>query len=376
MPRRCPAPVSPFMRTITVFDDSDPLCLVSGTKLAPVTVGYETYGALDGDRSNAVFICHALTGDSHPAAHAPGDCPGWWERMVGPGKPVDTDRFFVVCANVLGGCAGTTGPWSTGPTGCTFGTDFPQVDIADLVATHRGLLARLGITRLRAVLGGSLGAMQVLEWLLSAPDDAKSFLVIAGSARQSADNLAWNAVARAAIRSDARFLGGRYAPGAGPSSGLGLARMIGHLTYVSEELLEQKFGRQLRSSGRSDQPAIIGPFAVESYLEYQATKLVDRFDANSYLYLSSAMDRFDAFADGRLPALSRSWPQVHLFSFESDRLFGRSHSQFIQARLAAAGRPAQHHHDTTATAGHDAFLLGVAPYLRAVDQVLSSSADS
>lgn len=370
MPCWCPAPVSPFMRVMTVFDDDDPLCLVSGTKLAPVSVGYETYGALNADRSNAVFICHALTGDSHPAAHAPGDRPGWWEHMVGPGKPVDTGRFFVICANVLGGCAGTTGPWSAGPAGEPYGTDFPQLDIGDLVAAHRGLLARLGIPRLHAVLGGSLGAMQVLEWLLSAPDDASSFLIIAGTARQSADNLAWNAVARAAIRSDAGFCGGRYAPGAGPRSGLGLARMVGHLTYLSPELLEQKFGREPRRTAAGGQPEIVGPFAVEGYLEHQASKLTDRFDANSYLYLTSAMDRFDAFAGGRGPAPSQSWPDIHLFSFESDRLYGREHSQFIQSCLAAAGRAARHHHDTTASAGHDAFLLSVVPYLRAVARIL------
>jgi homoserine O-acetyltransferase len=367
----CPAPLSPHVRRATLFSAAGPLALACGATLGPITVAYETYGRLDSSASNAVFICHALTGDSHPAPHGPGDLPGWWEHMVGPGRPVDTSKFFVVCANVLGGCAGTTGPWSPGPTGRPYGPDFPPLGIADLVAVHRALLAHLGVGKLHAVLGGSLGGMQVLEWLLSAPADAKSFLIIAGTARHSAENLAWNAVARAAIRSDERFLGGRYAPSAGPAAGLGLARMVAHLTYVCEELLELKFGREPRAGAAGGSPVIVGPFAVEGYLEHQAAKLAGRFDANSYLYLTSAMDRFDAFAGGRRPAARPPWPDVHLFSFESDRLYGQAHSQVIRANLAAAGLPAAHHHDTTASIGHDAFLLNVPGYLKIAEEILN-----
>lgn len=361
---------SQYVRTATLFDESRPLVLESAATLAPVTVAYETYGTLDHDRSNAVVVCHALTGDAHPAAHGPGDRPGWWERMVGPGRPVDTDRYFVVCANVLGGCAGTTGPSSPGSGGRPYGPDFPVFTIGDLVTVHRALLAGLGITRLRAVIGGSLGGMQALEWLLRAPDDAADFLVIAATARPSAENLAWNAVARAAIRDDPAFRGGRYEPDAGPAAGLGIARMVGHLTYVSEELLAEKFGRAPREPPGPGSPVVTGPFAVESYLEYQAAKLVDRFDANSYLYLTSAMDRFDCLAGGRRLASCRSRPAAHLFSFASDRLYGPAHSRHIHATLAALGVPAWHHRDRTAVAGHDSFLLDVPPFLDRVAAVL------
>lgn len=364
--------VSPgrYVQTITLFADANPLVLASGQVLAPVTVAYETYGALNDDRSNAILICHALTGDSHPAAHHPGDRPGWWQHMVGSGRPVDTDRYFVICPNLLGGCAGTTGPSSSGPDGRPWGPDFPRIEIADMVTVHRALLAELGIDRLRAVLGGSLGGMQVLEWLLRAPDGAADFLIIAGTARHSAENLAWNAVARAAIRSDRRFQKGRYSADAGPESGLGLARMVAHLTYLSEDHLERKFGRTPRATNGQGWSVTTGPFSVESYLEHQAARLVDRFDANSYLYLISAMDGFDAFANGRELPPFRSRPGVYLFSFDSDRLYGSHHSRYIQANLAALGLPAEHHQDHSSACGHDAFLLDVAPFLRQVAEIL------
>lgn len=362
-PPRPPAPLSRHVRTATLFDHDRPLELASGATLAPVTVAYETYGVLDDDRSNAIVVCHALTGDSHPAAHDPDDLAGWWEHLVGPGRPVDTERYFVVCANVLGGCAGTTGPWSVGP-------GFPPVEVGDLVTVQRALLAHLGIARPRAVVGGSLGGMQVLEWLLRAPDDAADFLIIAATARPSADNLAWNAVARAAIRSDPRFRDGRYRAGAGPAAGLGLARMIGHLTYLSEEQLKRKFGRTPRVPAGRGSPVTTGPFAVEGYLEHQAAKLVGRFDANSYLHLTSAMDRFDAFAGDRTVASPARAPGVHLFSFASDRLYGPAHSRHIQAGLARLGITAHHHEDDTTVAGHDAFLLEVPTFLRRVSAVL------
>lgn len=373
--RRRPAP-SPrvadgHVRTVVLFDDANPLELASGRTLAPVTVAYETYGELNDDRSNAIFVCHALTGDSHPAAHHPDDRPGWWRDMVGPGCPVDTDRHFVVCANVLAGCSGTTGPTSPGPDGTPWGPDFPAIGITDMVTVHRALLAELGVERLRAVIGGSLGGMQVLEWLLRAPDDAEDFVIAAGTARHTAENLAWNAVARTAIRSDPEFRAGRYPPGGGPAAGLGTARMVGHLTYVSEDLLARKFGRERRAGDGTSPTAATGPFAVEGYLEHQAASLVDRFDANSYLCLMNAMDSFDAFADDRPCAPFRRRPGVHLFSFDSDRLYGPDHARYIQANLAARGLPAEHHQDHTTDRGHDAFLLHVPSYLDGVAEVLA-----
>lgn len=369
-------PASPgcSVQTITLFDEANPLVLTSGQLLAPVTVAYETYGSLNDDWSNAIFICHALTGDSHPAAHHPDDRPGWWRRMVGSGCPVDTDRYFVICANVLGGCAGSTGPSSSRPDGTRWGPDFPEIEIADIVAVHRALLAELRINRLHAVMGGSLGGMLTLEWLLCAPDDAANFLIIAGTARHSAENLAWNSVARAAIRSDRRFQDGRYSADAAPNSGLGVARMVGHLTYLSEDLLEQKFGRTPRVTNGHSPSVVTGPFSVESYLEHQADSLTGRFDANSYLYLISAMDSFDAFAEGRELHRFQLRPNVYLFSFESDRLYGPHHSRHIQAGLAALGFPAEHYRDSTSMFGHDAFLLDVAPFLRQVAEILGRDA--
>lgn len=365
MTRNCPAPLSVHAETVTLFPPGRPLRLENGGELTDVQVAYETYGSPDPHFPNTVFVCHALTGDSHPARHAPGDLPGWWEPVVGPGKAIDTERFHVVCANVLGGCAGTAGPWSQGPDGVPFATGFPEVTVADMVAVHRELLGHLGIGSLLAVVGGSLGGMQALDWLLRFPGDAAVFALIATTAQLSADNLAFNAIARAAIRADPDFADGRYAEaGSIPAAGLGIARMIGHLTYMSEPSLESKFGRTPRRRTEADpRPAAVrGGFEVERYLEYQADKLVDRFDANTYLYLTSAMDRFDPFADSPQPS---TWPipEVYVHSFASDRLFGLEHSLQLRQRLLLAGMPSTHCHHTSSTAGHDSFLLEVPEYL-------------
>ena len=363
-----PAPTSGHLRTITLFPPERPLLLESGATLTAVQVAYETWGSPDGP---AVFVCHALTGDSHVTAHDPTDRPGWWESMVGPGCPVDTDVYRVVCANVLGGCAGTTGPWSRAGDGARIGAGFPPVTIADMVAVHRELLAALGIRRLHAVIGGSLGGMQVLEWLMRRPDDASIFLPIAASGRLSADNLAFNAVARAAIRSDPDFADGHYRDDAPPERGLGLARMIGHLTYLSPQALHRKAGRDVQPGPQVGNPAIRGPFAVERYLEHQARKLVQRFDANTYLYLTAAMDAFDAFATP-VAAPAEQPPAVHLVSFAADRLFGGEHSQAIRAELTSRGIAASHYHDELSTVGHDAFLLDVPGYQEEVRRCLDA----
>lgn len=373
---------------VTLFEAHRPLRLESGGTLAGIPVAFERYGPPPAPSgANTVFICHALTGDSHVARHDQADAPGWWDTMVGPGRPIDTNRFHVVCANVLGGCAGTLGPAPEDADRSTM-DPFPQVTVADMVAVHRRLLAHLGIRRLHAVVGGSLGGMQALEWLLRHPRDARRYGLIATSARHTADNLAFNAIARVAIRSDPKFREGRYPAGDAPHDGLGIARMIGHMTYMSAQSLETKFGRHLSpptaapssaetgvAGGAEDSfaaaSAAWGPFSVERYLEHQADKLVARFDANSYLSLTSAMDRFDAFATPCGPVTSAE-PDVHVVSFRSDRLFGIDHSHHIIERLAESGVACTHFHEETAEHGHDAFLMEVPGYLDSVAKWLAA----
>jgi homoserine O-acetyltransferase len=353
-----PGPVSRHLRTMRLFPAARPLRLECGGELSGIQVGYEIYGPADGE---TVFVCHALTGDAHVAAHDRRDSPGWWDCMVGPGRPVDTDRFRVICANVLGGCAGTTGPWSPVGGGRRLGAAFPDVSVADMVGVHRALLAELGIRRLHAVIGGSLGGMQVLHWLLAHPREARMFLPIATSARLSADNLAFNAVARAAIHADPLFAGGHYRPDATPDTGLGIARMVGHLTYLSPQSLNAKCAGP--DTARS----------VQRYLDHQARKLTRRFDANTYLRLTAAMDTFDPFGAPPPARAGVPAPAVHLFSFATDRLFGVEHSRSIRSALADRGIAATHYHDGSSQIGHDAFLLDVPGYLREVDRHLSSA---
>ncbi|MEU0600372.1 homoserine O-acetyltransferase [Streptomyces sp. NPDC006393] len=366
--------VSRHVERAVLFGADRPLRLRSGRTLTDVHVAYERFGPPDPSGERTVFVCHALTGDSHVTRHHSDDRPGWWEAMVGPHRPIDTRRFHVVCANVLGGCAGTTGPapdprWPAR-------APFPQIEVADMVTVHRELLRRLGVPlRLYAVVGGSLGGMQALEWLLRHPRDAGRFGLIATSARLSADNLAQNAVARAAILADPRFRGGRYPACDPPVTGLGIARMVGHLTYMSQESLEAKFGRDLSPGreGRSAPYTLPGPYAVERYLEHQAHKLTKRFDANSYLCLTAAMDRFDPFAEPH-DDIAAADPDVCVLSFRSDRLFGLDHSRFIAERLLKAGVRCAHVHEESSRHGHDAFLKDVPAYLDAMARWLGTRA--
>lgn len=372
-----PAPLSRHLKTVTLFTARHPLVLESGRSLSHVRVAYEEYGTPSPHRDNTVFVCHALTGDSHPARHDPDDIPGWWDVMVGPGRPIDTDAYHVVSANVLGGCAGTTGPLSPGETGRPLGPDFPEITVGDMVTVHRALLARLGVERLHSVVGGSLGGMQALEWLLRHPGDARRFVLIGTAACLTADGLAAHAVGRAAIRSDPRFNGGRYAEpsspvASGPRDGLGIARMVAHLTYMSPESLQTKFGRVVQPGREPGGPAH-GRYAIERYLEHQARKFVDRFDANSYLHLTAAMDRFNAF-DRPHAVTPQDDPAVHVFSFASDRLFGHDVTTALLTQLAATGLTTiTHYRDTTSPAGHDAFLLDVPGYLREMSTLLAPS---
>jgi len=366
-------------RTLRVFDPSRPLELAGGTRLSPVDVAFETYGTLNADRSNAVFVCHALTGDAHAAGlHEGATRPGWWDNLIGPGKPLDTDRFFVVCANLLGGCQGTTGPSSKNSrTGRAYGLEFPLLTVADLVEVHRGLLRELGITRLLAAIGGSLGGMQVLHWGLRHPEEVANAIVIAASSRLTAQNIAFSAVARRAIMADPHFSGGDYASrGTNPDVGLAIARMMAHITYLSEDALTEKFGREPHTT--RTRPGFGIDFAVESYLDHQGQVFLERFDALSYLYLSRVMDYFDPFAEPDALAAVRERPVNWLVaSFDTDWRFGTAHSRRIVRRLERAGQPVSFR-EISSPSGHDSFLMPVPAYhatLRAfLDRALSEAA--
>lgn len=322
----------------------------------PIDVAYETYGTLNADGSNAVVICHALTGDAHAAGwHEGSRSPGWWDNLIGPGKPLDTTKFFVISSNLLGGCQGTTGPSSIDPaTGETYGLSFPLLAIEDFVEVHRALVKHLGIGKLLAVVGGSMGGMQTLEWSLRYPDELAHAAVIAASSRLTAQNIAFSAVARRAIMDDPDFCEGNYAArGASPDVGLSIARMMAHITYLSEDAFTEKFGR-LPQNGQQA-PGFGIDFAVESYLDHQAEVFIGRFDALSYLYLTRVMDYFDPFATHALPR--RDNPVRYLvLSFDSDWRFSSDHSRRMVRRLESACYPVTYR-DIASPYGHDSFLL-------------------
>jgi homoserine O-acetyltransferase len=354
---------------VVLFGEDDPLVLESGARLAQVEVAYETYGELNAQRTNAVFVCHALTGDANAAGHHGNPArPGWWDNIIGPGRPLDTDRLFVISANVLGGCKGTTGPGSTDPaTGRPYGLRFPQLSVGDLVTVHRALVRHLGITRLLAAIGGSLGGMQALQWALDHPGEMDGALVVAASARLSAQNIAFSAVAREAIMRDPDFAGGDYyCCDSGPDRGLALARMIGHITYLSEQSMREKFGRRIQDA---DEPryGFEVDFQVESYLHYQGQSFVERFDANTYLYLTRAMDYYDPFGDPVATArkLARVDTRFLVLSFDSDWRFSTEHAREIVRTLAAARVPVTFR-EISAPHGHDSFLMPVPEYHRTV----------
>lgn len=347
--------ITPASQRVLLFDEQDPLVLASGESLAHVEVAFETWGTLDDDASNAVFICHALTGDAHAT--------DWWRSMVGPGRPVDTDRFFVICPNLLGGCAGTTGPRSINPaTGERHGLDFPLLHVSDLVAVHRRLIAHLGVRRLHAAVGGSLGGMQVLQWALDASHEIDRAVVVAASSRLTAQNIAFSAVARSSIMSDPDFLDGRYEDGAGPRRGMAVARMMAHITYVSDTSLETKFGRS--PQGEQHSPGFGVDFAVESYLDHQGKTFLERFDALSYLYLSRVMDYFDPFADPHaLDAVDET--RFLVVSFDSDWRFDTRQSERIAETLRRAGITTEFR-EVASPHGHDSFLMDADEYMDAV----------
>jgi len=338
-----------------------PLALDAGRGLAPWTIAYMTYGTLNAERSNAVLICHALTGDQFAASDSPiTGKPGWWLTMVGPGKPIDTDRFFVICTNVMGGCMGTSGPSDIDPaTGKPYGLSFPLVTIRDMVRAQAMLLDALGIEQLLCVTGGSMGGMQVLQWAASYPERVFSAMPMATAARHSAQNIAFHEVGRQAIMADLDWCGGAYQiEGKQPSKGLAVARMAAHITYLSEPALQRKFGRNLQN--RAEISFQFAPdFQVESYLHHQGSSFVDRFDANSYLYITRAMDYFDLAADygGVLAEAFRGTKtKFCIASFTSDWLFPSAENKRIAHALNAAGATVSFV-DIVTDKGHDSFLL-------------------
>lgn len=338
----------------------EPLRLESGATLAPLSLAYEVYGELDRDRRNAILIFHALSGDAHVAGrHHPSDRkPGWWDAMVGPGKAFDTDRYFVICANIPGGCQGSTGPRSIDPrTGERYNLRFPVLTIGDMVRAQARLLDLLGIEQLAAAVGGSMGGMQALEFAVAQPERVRLAVLLATTARSSAQAIAFSMIGRRAIMSDPRWREGDYPDDDPPADGLAVARMIGHMTYLSDERLEWRFDRQLQE-GSGLRYTLDREFAVESYLEHQGRSFVDRFDANSYLYITKAMDYWDLTRPhgSLVSAFRQARARFLLASFSSDWLYPPSESEAMVAALEAAGREVEYH-ALTSPLGHDAFLL-------------------
>jgi homoserine O-acetyltransferase/O-succinyltransferase len=352
-------------QSATLFAPPNPLVLANSRRLGPITVAYETYGELSPRRDNAIFICHALTGDAHAAGYRSQDDlaarkAGWWDGFIGPGKGLDTDKYFVICANVLGGCQGTTGPSSICPeTGEPWGRDFPVITVEDIVRVHAELVRSLGIERLLAAVGGSLGGMQVLEWAVRFPEQIAAAIVLASSARLSAQGIGFNNVGRAAITFDPHYNNGDYYGGAGPRDGLALARMVAHITYLSEESIEHKFGRKLQNASDLTFDLIKEiEFQIESYLHYQGRRFVDRFDANSYIYLTKTMDFFDLEKGyGSLnAAFAKAAARFLVVSYDSDWLYPTPQSKEIVQSLVSTGKHVSFI-ELHSAKGHDAFLI-------------------
>jgi homoserine O-acetyltransferase len=360
------------------FPASAPLKLEGGGALAPFQVAYQTYGALNAERSNAILVCHALTGDQHVAnVHPVTEKPGWWDLMIGPGKPVDTDRFFVICSNIIGGCMGSSGPGSTNPaTGKPYGTDFPVITIGDMVEAQVRLVDHLGIASLFCVIGGSMGGMQVLEWVARHGERVFTAIPIATAARHTAQNIAFHEVGRQAVMADPDWCEGHYLRhGKLPRKGLAVARMAAHITYLSEQALHEKFGRNLQARDRKTF-SFDADFQVESYLRYQGKGFVERFDANSYLYITRAMDYFDLAAahDGKLAnAFRGTGTHFCCVSFTSDWLYPtRENRAIVQALNSVAANVS--FVEVESDRGHDAFLLDEPVLFRAVSGFLNAAA--
>ncbi|WP_244406266.1 homoserine O-acetyltransferase MetX [Methylocella silvestris] len=350
----------------------------SGGRLNQWTIAYQTYGELNAAKSNAILVCHALTGDQHVAnAHPVTGKPGWWSTMVGPGRPIDTDRYFVICSNVIGGCMGTTGPASLNPqTGRPYGLELPIVTIRDMVRAQAMLIDHLGVDTLFCVVGGSMGGMQVLQWVASFPERVFSAMPIATAAKHSSQNIAFHEVGRQAVMADPDWRKGRYLEeGVIPTKGLAVARMAAHITYLSDEALQSKFGRKLQDR---DAPTFSfdAEFQIENYLRYQGSSFVDRFDPNSYLYVTRACDYFDLAADYD-GSLARAFQGVKarfcVVSFNSDWLYPTAASRAIVHALNAGGASVSFV-DIETDRGHDAFLLDLPEFIATSQGFLDSAA--
>jgi homoserine O-acetyltransferase len=360
-------------RKFTFGDNGDALILESGHSLEPVDIVYETYGTPNADRSNAILICHALSGDHHAAGyHDPHDrYTGWWDKMIGPGRAFDTDRFWLICANIIGGCKGSTGPVSINPaSGKPFGLDFPVVTIGDMVEAQRRLIDHLGIKQLYSIAGGSMGGFQVMEWALRFPGRVRSAICIASAARLSTQAIAFNAVGRCAITRDPDWNNGQYTE-KGPEQGLAIARMVGHITYLSQMLLDTKFGRKLQSADRLSYN-FSSEFAIESYLNYKGSAFTQRFDANSYLYITKAMDYFDiARSYGPLKEAFAMAEAKYLFvTYSTDWLFPTAQSKEMVRALLGNGKPVSFI-EIDSPYGHDAFLVEEEKLAQAISGFLS-----
>ncbi len=339
----------------------DELTLQSGEKIGPVTIAFETYGKLDESGTNAILVCHALSGSAHAAGYHSADDKnaGWWDWYIGPGRAFDTDRYFVVCSNIIGGCTGSTGPASVNPeTGRPYGMAFPVITVADMVRAQHSLVKHLGIKKLLAVAGGSMGGMQALQWTISYPDEVESCIAIATSASLSAQGIAFNEVGRQAIFNDPNWNNGDYYDGRIPGDGLSLARMIGHITYLSEKHMHEKFGRNFQRQGMQ---AVKGSseFMVESYLHHQGIKFVERFDANTYIYITKAIDFFDLkeeYGGSLVNAFENVEANYLVASFTSDWLYPSDNSKEIVRALRVNGKNVNYT-DIETDNGHDSFLL-------------------
>ncbi len=337
----------------------DALKLECGEKFGPVSLAYETYGVLNKDKSNAVLITHALSGDAHAAGVYDGqDNPGWWDEFIGPAKAFDTDKYFVICSNVLGGCKGSTGPASINPkTAKPYALDFPLITINDIVNAQKRLIDHLGIEKLLSVVGGSMGGQQVLSWLVNYPQSLRSVVPIATTIKHSPQQIAFNEVGRQAIMADAHWKSGNYYEGPAPSKGLAVARMIGHITYMSDTSMAEKFGRAKKDVGETFK--FTADFEVEGYLRYRGDNFVKRFDANSYLYITKAMDNFDASGGRRFEdVLEGTKVKVLVISFKSDWLYPAYQSKEIVKACKLSGVETTYC-EIDSTYGHDAFLLEV-----------------
>jgi homoserine O-acetyltransferase/O-succinyltransferase len=359
-PSQPPGSVGMVRRQYAHFDES--LALRSGHKLEGFTLAYETYGTLNRERTNAILICHALSGDAHVAGYHsddPDEKPGWWDEAVGPNKMFDTNRYFVICSNVIGGCQGSSGPSSLAADGKPYGLRFPFVTVKDMVAAQARLLDRLSIHKLLSVAGGSMGGMQALQWAVDYPKRVGSVLFLASTARSSAQNIAFNEIGRQAIYADPNWNNGDYYDGPAPAGGLAVARMVGHITYMSEHSLEEKFGRRLQNEVDLNY-SFDTDFSVESYLKYQGQKFVERFDANSYLYITKALDYYDV-ADGygsMEAALRQTSCPFLVVSISSDWLYTAAQAQELVGALKSVGREVEYQH-IEASFGHDSFLVEV-----------------